>query len=63
MPEKNFFQEAFFFRVPEASFEIEWHGRFIRLKTSNGKYVNVLPSGHLTAGEEPEDFIFRLTNR
>lgn len=47
----------------EATFQIEWHGRFIRLQASNGKYVSVLPSGHLTVSDTPEDFIFRLTNR
>ncbi|CAK8695906.1 unnamed protein product [Clavelina lepadiformis] len=50
-------------KSPETQFEIEWHGRFIRLKASNGKYVSVLPSGHLAVSDEAEDFVFRLTNR
>ena len=52
-----------FLRSPEAAFNIEWHGRRIRIKASNGKYVSVLASGHMAVADEPEDFILRLTNR
>uniref|UniRef100_H2ZLS8 Fascin n=1 Tax=Ciona savignyi TaxID=51511 RepID=H2ZLS8_CIOSA len=49
---------------PTSHFSVEWHGRFIRLVASNGKYVSIKQSGHLVAtGNEAEDFTFRLTNR
>jgi len=48
----------------DAAFDLEWLGKIIRLRSSNGKYVSVKASGHLVAaGNEPEDFVMGLTNR
>ena len=66
----NFLKKFFFCKLQtfcsdnDAAFDLEWLGKIIRLRSSNGKYVSVKASGHLVAaGNEPEDFVMGLTNR
>jgi len=64
-PRFSFLSYPFFSSDAGADFELEWQGRNVRIKTSNNKYVSVLPSGHLSVGADgqAEDFVLRLTNR
>ncbi|XP_077979827.1 fascin-like [Glandiceps talaboti] len=53
--------------VPESLFTLEYEGKFVTIKASNGKYVTAKPSGHLFAISDSvtdkEKFKFQLINR
>lgn len=55
-------------RTDSCWYDVQWHGAYITLQMSNGKYVMMRPNGSLaTNGLDPEDpkcqFIFTLINR